>query len=138
MPFAASGSMVSPIKKILLIDDDPEDVDIIEMALKEANPEVGLAVVWDGNALSMLINTRYAPDLIIMDLNMPLKSGKECLAEIKSSKKFSEIPVVMLSTTDDQIDIDYCKAHGAQNFFRKPTSFAGTVKLVNDLCNGIY
>ena len=130
--------MPSTIKKILLLDDDPEDVDIIEMALKEADPEIELAVVWDGNALSMLINTKYSPDLILMDLNMPLKSGKECLIELKSSAKYSKIPIVMLSTTDDQIDIDYCKANGAINYFRKPTSFAGTVKLVRDLCNGIY
>ncbi len=130
--------MSPTVKKILLIDDDPEDVDIIEMALKEAYPEVELALVWDGNALTMLITTDYRPDLILMDLNMPLKSGKECLVEIKTSEKYSKIPVIILSTTDDQIDIDYCKANGAVNYFRKPVSFAGTVKLVSDLCNGNY
>ncbi|CAN5812148.1 response regulator [soil metagenome] len=130
--------MTHTIKKILLIDDDPEDVDILEMALKEASPETDLMQVWDGNVLTMLITTEYLPDLILMDLNMPLKSGKECLIELKSSARYSKIPIVILSTTDDQIDIDYCKANGAVNFFRKPTSFSGTVKLVTDLCNGIY
>ena len=130
--------MPHTINKILLLDDDPEDVDIIEMALNEAFPEIELSVAWDDQALSMLTNTPYLPDLILMDLNMPLKISKDCLVEIQSSNKYSKIPVVMLTTTDDQISIEYCKANGIQNYYKKPTSFTGTVKLISDLCSGKY
>lgn len=130
--------MPHTVNKILLLDDDLEDVDIFEMALKEAFPQIELSVAWDEHALSMLIHTQYVPDLILMDLSMPLKLGKECLVEIKSSDRYSKIPVVLLSTTDDQTNIEFCKANGVQNYFKKPVSFAGTVKLVSDLCNGIY
>ena len=130
--------MPHTVNKILLLDDDPEDVDILEMALEEAFPEIQLSVAWDDHALSMLINTPYVPDLILMDLNMPLKLGKECLTEIRSSTRYSKIPVVILSPTDHQVNIEYWKENGVQKYYKKPTSFTGTVKLVTDLCNGNY
>ena len=130
--------MPHTVNKILLLDDDLENVDIFEMALKEVYPDIELSVAWDNRALSMLINAKYLPDLILMDLSLPAKLGKECLTEIKSSAYYSKVPVVLLSSTDDQVNIEFCRANGVQNYCRKPLSFAGTVKLVTDICNGNY
>ncbi len=130
--------MPHTVNKILLLDDDLENADIFEMGLKEVYPDIELSVARDNRALSMLINSKYLPDLILMDLSMPLKLGKKCLTENKSSLKYRKVPVVILSSTDDQTNIGFCKANSVQNHFRKLVSFAGTIKRVTDHCNGNY
>ena len=65
---------------------------------------------------------------------MPLKSGIECLVEIRSKKQYDIVPVFMLSTSAHPKDIDFCLAHGAEKYLVKPTLFSEVVELVEGIC----
>lgn len=101
---------VRPVQ-ILLVEDNPGDVGLTLEALKEAKVLNKLTVVKDGiEALSLLRrqgqHARAArPDLILLDLNLPKKDGREVLAEIKADDNLKHIPVVILTTSEDEQDV---------------------------------
>ena len=102
--------MVRPIE-ILLVEDNPGDIRLTKEALKEAKVLNTLTVVQDGvEALTCLRQRgKYAdakrPDLILLDLNLPKKDGREVLAEIKNDEALKFIPVVILTTSQDEQDV---------------------------------
>lgn len=97
--------------KILLADDNPGDVRLIMEALKKSKKLSNLSVVRDGVEVMAFLRRegKYAstsrPDLILLDLKMPKKDGKEVLAEIKNDPDLKRIPVVVLTTSNDPRDI---------------------------------
>ncbi|MBI2186133.1 MAG: response regulator [Acidobacteria bacterium] len=97
--------------EILLVEDNPGDVRLTQEALRDAKVRNTLNVVWDGvEALAYLRkNGSYAsaarPDLILLDLNLPRKDGREVLADIKSDPALKRIPVVVLTTSQAEQDI---------------------------------
>ena len=95
-------------KYIFLADDDEDDCMLFEDALREVNASTELATANDGVELMMLLGKTVPPppDVIFLDLNMPKKNGFECLAEIRNSKQFKDIPVVIFSTTGEKEAID--------------------------------
>lgn len=101
---------MKPIE-ILLVEDNPGDARLTEEALKEAKISNRLNVVEDGvEALAYLRHEgKYAdvlrPDIVLLDLNMPRKDGREVLAEMKQDPELRTIPVVVLTTSDDERDI---------------------------------
>src|SRR6186713_282388 len=102
--------------QILLADDDRDDAFFFERALSGLNIHCELVYLKNGEILMKYLNDNMAnlPDVLFLDLNMPRKSGTECLTEIKSSKKFKQLPVVIYSTSlrDDIADDLYnCGAH---------------------------
>lgn len=98
-------------KKILLVEDNLGDIRLIQEVLKENDRSHQLLVVRDGvAAMNLLLKQgEYAeaprPDLIVLDLNLPKKDGREVLAEIKSNPQLKRIPVVVLSTSRNEEDI---------------------------------
>src|SRR6266852_4324564 len=96
---------------ILMVEDSPSDAAITREALNEARLLVRLFTVVDGvDAMSFLNRTgKYAdsprPDLILLDLNLPRKDGREVLAEIKADEKLKRIPVVVLTTSEAEEDV---------------------------------
>jgi two-component system response regulator len=106
----AAGHRVEPIE-ILLVEDSPADVDLTREALEDAKVRNNLHVASDGvEALAFLRREgRYAdaphPDLILLDLNLPKKDGREVLAEIKADPLLRRIPVVVLTTSEAEQDI---------------------------------
>lgn len=125
---------------ILLVEDNPGDVRLTQEALKDARVNNTLTVIGDGiEALAFLNrngrNKSTRPDLILLDLNLPKKSGLELLAEIKSDDELKIIPVIVLTTSTSQEDI--IKSYGlhANCYITKPVDlelFIRVVKSIND------
>ena len=137
--------MVRPIE-ILLVEDNPGDIRLTKEALKEAKVLNTLTVVQDGvEALTCLRRQGgYAeakrPDLILLDLNLPKKDGREVLAEIKNDEALKYIPVVILTTSQDEQDV--LKSYGlhANCYITKPVEleqFISVVKAIEDFWLGI-
>ena len=137
--------MVRPIE-ILLVEDNPGDIRLTKEALKEAKVLNTLTVVQDGvEALTCLRRQgQYAdakrPDLILLDLNLPRKDGREVLAEIKNDEALKFIPVVILTTSQDEQDV--LKSYGlhANCYITKPVEleqFISVVKAIEDFWLGI-
>ena len=125
----------------LLVEDNPADVRLMREALKEAETEIELLVVGDGVAALAFLRRdgRYAdaprPDLILLDLNLPKKDGREVLEEIKQDPELGMIPVVILSTSRDEEDIVRSYKLHANCYVSKPVDldrFLGIVKGIKD------
>lgn len=113
--------MPAPVR-ILLAEDNPADVYLIEEALREHQVDYNLILAQDGEqVLSMLDNEDTCPDLILMDLNMPKRSGSEVLRSIREHKACQTMPVIVLTSSDSPIDREQAMAMGATMFLRKPT-----------------
>ncbi|MCF6154585.1 MAG: response regulator [Candidatus Brocadia sp.] len=120
--------MAKPIE-ILLVEDSPGDVRLTQEALKEAKMRNNLHIVGDGvEAMSFLRKKdKYAnaprPDLILLDLNLPKKDGREVLAEIKSEEDLKSIPVVVLTISKSEEDILRSYNLHANCYVTKPIDF---------------
>jgi len=115
---------------ILLVEDNPGDVRLAQEALKESKVRNKLFVVEDGvEAMAFLRRQgRHAdaprPDLILLDLNLPRKSGREVLAEVKTDSDLRRIPVVVLTVSKAEEDIIKCYDHHANCYITKPLDFS--------------
>jgi two-component system, chemotaxis family, response regulator Rcp1 len=127
--------------QVLLVEDNPGDVRLTKEALKEGKLLNQLTVVGDGvEALSFLRKQGiYAdapqPELILLDLNLPKKDGREVLAEIKADPKLRRIPVVVLTTSSSEEDILKIYDLHANCYITKPVDleqFMGVVKSIED------
>ncbi|MCA1990581.1 MAG: response regulator [Coleofasciculus sp. S288] len=125
--------------EVLLIEDDPGDVDLTQTALAKSKLNINLRVVNDGEeALAYLHREgQYAdvvrPNLIVLDLNLPGLSGREVLSTIKSDECFNSIPVVILTTSDAEIDILESYKLGANCYVTKPIGLKQFAKIVNSI-----
>ena len=118
--------------KILLADDDPDDRELFT----EAAGMHDAHVIGVQNGMQLMINllqTDALPDVILLDLNMPEKDGKECLREIREHDKLKAIPVVIYSTSSAKKDIDDTQRLGANLYITKPNSFAELKKTIQRL-----
>ena len=126
---------------VLLVEDDPGDVVIAREALRAGQLQSRLSVVPDGvEAMSYLRREGdYAeverPDLILLDLNLPKKSGHEVLAEVKADPELRKIPIVVLSTSSATEDVETSYQNYANVFVTKPVDFdhfTAVVKQIDD------
>jgi CheY-like chemotaxis protein len=116
---------------ILIADDDADDQYMISQAFITLKFEIDVKSVNDGMELFDYLHTRNKfeqqetppPKVILLDLNMPRKDGRECLRELKTDAKFHKIPVVVYSTSNSPDDIAYCYENGASSYIVKPYSF---------------
>jgi CheY-like chemotaxis protein len=127
---------------ILLADDDPDDRLMCQEALAESRLANELVTVSDGEELLEYLRRsgRYAsgtparrPGLILLDLNMPRKDGREALAEIKADPTLRSIPVVVLTTSKAEEDIYRSYDLGVNSFITKPVTFAALVDVMTAL-----
>jgi two-component system, chemotaxis family, response regulator Rcp1 len=133
-----SSSGGRPIQ-ILMVEDNPDDIELTVEALKDARVANHLTVVQDGEeALSYLrCRGKYAqavrPDLILLDLNMPRKNGRDVLREIKNDPKLKRIPVVILTTSQAEDDILHTYDLHANCYITKPVDFNQFLKVVRSI-----
>lgn len=119
---------VRPIR-ILLVEDSPGDVNLTREALHQAKVANELCVVGDGvEALQYLrgegqFQGHPAPDLMLLDLNLPRKDGREVLEEVKTDPDLKHIPVIVLTTSSDESDILQSYRLHANAFVTKPVAF---------------
>ena len=115
--------------QILLVEDDPGDVRLIQEAFRNSQISYNLQVVSDGiEALDLLYRKSKStsgklPNLILLDLNLPGKDGKQILDEIKSDKRLWHIPIIVFSTSDNEDDIKASYDLHANCYITKPEDF---------------
>jgi CheY-like chemotaxis protein len=115
--------------EVLLVEDDPGDILMTREAFAERHIDNNLNVVTDGDAALAYVRRQgtYAdavrPDLIMLDLNLPRRSGHEVLADVKSDPALCDIPIVVLTTSDAQEDVLASYRQHANAYVRKPVDF---------------
>ena len=134
------GTDDGPIE-VLLVEDSPGDVRLTREAFKDAKVHINLRVAADG-AEAMAYLKREGehanaprPDLILLDLNLPKKDGREVLAEIKQSPTLGSIPVVILTTSASEADIRRSYRLHANCYIAKPVDLEGFLKVVRSIDN---
>ncbi|MDI9880134.1 response regulator [Flectobacillus longus] len=127
---------------ILIADDDEDDRFLIKAAFEECGSSISLFFVQDGLELMQYLNNENAyadanvykqPSLILLDLNMPKKDGREIIQEMRANTNFRAIPIVVLSTSNAPSDIRTCYELGANSFITKPSSFEGLLEIIKNL-----
>ena len=122
---------------VLLVEDDPGDVELTRDSLKDCKLNLNLAVVDDGEkAMAYLYKQgRYTgvptPDVVLLDLNMPRKDGREVLREMREDPHLRSIPVVVLTTSEAEADVLSAYLNGANCYITKPIGLAQFSKVVH-------
>ncbi len=115
----------SEIMNIVLADDDADDRNLFSAALEEINADTRLTMFKNGTELMEYLNTpgRLLPHIIFLDLNMPGKNGRQCLAEIRDDHQFNDISIAIYSTSNAEDDIVATLSGGANVYIHKPDDF---------------
>jgi CheY-like chemotaxis protein len=121
---------------ILMADDDDDDCTLARDAFSESGTRGRIHFVDDGiELLDYLSGSAALPTVILLDLNMPRKNGRQALNEIKSTPAFQNIPVVVLTTSREEDDFFYCREKGVNLFLTKPSRFSEWVEIMNSLAD---
>jgi CheY-like chemotaxis protein len=131
-----------PFLYIVVADDNPDDHDLIKEAVRECNQNHIVTSVYNGQQLLDLLHHRefykieqdIVPDLILLDLLMPITSGLEALEEIKSVAKLKNIPVYVLTAFDSNKDLQRAMELGATSYFMKPLRYQELHEVVREIC----
>lgn len=127
---------------VLIVEDDEDDFLLVTKAIQEARLTGGVYRVKDGEELMdyllaqglYLDREKYPlPALILLDLNLPKKDGREALKEIKSHPELQKIPVIVLTTSKSEEDVIKSYDLGVNSFIRKPVTFQGLVDIIKTL-----
>lgn len=136
-------SFEKPIQ-ILVAEDDEDDKLLILKAFERTLPKEKVTCVEDGEALIKYLKRcppyddliKYPkPDIILLDLNMPRKDGREALAEIKSNDDLKSIPVIIFTTSNSVDDIKVTYKMGSSSYITKPGSFEELIKVTEEIEN---
>lgn len=121
--------------EILLVDDDQDDRNIFSDALSELKIETNLTMLEDGRDLVSFLEDpkRKLPDILFLDLNMPYKSGVECLIDIRKIEKFRNLSIAIYSTSTSEKDMEDTFINGANIYIKKPNDFTKLKKVLNDV-----
>jgi CheY-like chemotaxis protein len=112
------------LSKVLMAEDDEEDVDIFKQVLTELPVDVDLEVATNGiELMKLLADATVLPELIFLDLNMPLKNGMLCLQEIKANQRWKNIKVVILSTSSHKDQMKTAYEKGADFYMVKSNNY---------------
>jgi CheY-like chemotaxis protein len=112
--------------QIFLIEDDADDIELLEVSLKDNKVNYSMDVVMEGDKVQdYLTNCKKLPNIIVMDFNLPRVHGREIIKQIKSHAEFRNIPLLVLTTSTAKEDIEYSYKMGADSFITKPTTIQG-------------
>ncbi|NUY79296.1 response regulator [Flavobacterium sp. MAH-1] len=118
--------------RIVLTDDDDDDRSFFREAFSELDMQGELRTFCDGKELMDYLNSEEAtPDVVILDLNMPRKSGFECIEEIRSNSRFSHTSIAVYSTSSLDSDIDATFKSGANLYIKKPNDYNMLKKMIS-------
>lgn len=124
------------IQTILLVEDDQVDIMTVKRGFKEFNVMNELVITNNGEeALDYLNATKSdLPCVILLDINMPKMNGHECLESLRKDSLFKHIPVIMLTSSKEQQDVDFSFKHGIAGYILKPVDyqqFLSSIKVLN-------
>ena len=128
-----------PLRTILMADDDGEDCALVRDALHAADRSYDLRCVRNGEELFAYLRGQGEyeaprdaplPDLILLDLKMPRKDGRETLVELKADPQWRAIPVIALTTSSNGADVKFCYDAGVNAYVTKPATFRGLVRVL--------
>ena len=130
--------MASRPMEVLLVEDNPDDVDLTIEALKKGEAWINLTVARDGVEALELLRGRESelarfPDLVLLDLNLPRKDGREVLSELKADEGLKHLPVVVLTTSRAEHDVLKSYRLHANCYITKPVDFDEFVNIVRTL-----
>ena len=112
------------VKRFLLIDDDTDDRELFSEALASVNPAIICDLAADAEeAFTKLDEKENTPDMIFLDINMPVMTGWQFLSNLKNTAAYKDIPVIMYSTSNNQRYKDIARDLGALCFITKPSAF---------------
>lgn len=126
---------------VLLVEDNPTDSKLLLDFLREADPTVNVKLLTDGEqAITFLLDRksdsdRFVPDIVVLDINLPRKSGFEVLSDLRQDPKHTHIPVFLLTSTGNPDDVRRGEALNVSGFFSKPSDMADYEKLTDRLIN---
>ncbi|MCW3102195.1 MAG: response regulator receiver protein [Bacteroidetes bacterium] len=121
-------------KNLMLIDDDDDDQEIFLTAVKAVSDKATCSSFFNAEeALKQLISGREEPEVIFLDLNMPVMNGQQFLIEIKKIDKLKAIPVIIFSTSSHAPTIQATKDLGASDFITKPASFDALKEILKQI-----
>ena len=120
--------------EIIFVDDDKDDLFFFKKALNEIVDEVGIDYARCGIDLLYLLG-KGLPDYLVMDMNMSSQSGLECLKMLRSQKKYDSIPIVIYSTSADDLLIAQCYRAKANYFVVKPRSYGQVITVIKKILN---
>lgn len=134
LPLETVYRMTTALPKLLLIDDDADDQEIFLSALAFIDNSIHCTIATNGHdGLQHLSATEALPDLIFLDLNMPVMNGMQFLQEMKDNHLAKGVPVIIYSTASDQQTIRQALELGAFQFYTKPEKFSELVGMLHDL-----
>jgi CheY-like chemotaxis protein len=118
-------------KTIFHIDDDDDDIDFFATAVNQLSAAVSyFSFTNAGEALQKLLTGETPPDVIFLDLNMPVINGQEFLLRLKTIESLQDIPVIILSSSSDPYTIEQLKTQGAIDFLTKPSGIKELINLL--------
>lgn len=118
---------------VYLVDDDIDDLEILQEAFERNGFEGQIACAKNGQDFMSQLRRSNLPELIVLDLNMPLKDGFEVLIDLKKSRTFSVVPVVILTASQNKEDEKRCLELGCNLFLRKPSTLKGYDAIVMNM-----
>lgn len=125
-------------KIIILADDDRDDTEMFCEAIIEVDNNIICHCAENGKeAIDILNGLEEKPELIFLDLNMPIMNGWECLEILKNDKRYQDIPVIMISTSSHKKDMDKAASLGCIGYFVKPNNFNDLKHILHSLTTNI-
>lgn len=120
------------IMNIVLADDDADDRFLFDEAISEIDVKTKLSLFNDGKALMdyLVLPDTILPEIVFLDLNMPIKNGMQCLKEIRSNEALKDLCVAIYSTSSSEEDIENTFVNGANVYINKPNSFSALKKAI--------
>jgi CheY-like chemotaxis protein len=121
------------ISHILLADDDEDDRTLFTEAVKVVSPDIKVTLAENEPSLLIFLDSEVVPEVIFLDVNMPIKSGLDCLRAIKSNINYINSAVVMYSTSANIKDIDAAYNEGADFYIIKPSNYTLLIEILRSL-----
>ncbi len=127
-------SQIHETQPILIVEDSDDDYEATKRAFSKTNLKNPIEHALSGEeALKYLESSNKKPGIILLDLNMPGMDGRMTLEHIKKTEKWKKIPVVILTTSDDERDVKACYELGANTYVQKPVDFDGLISAIKQL-----
>lgn len=109
---------------ILLVEDNVDEIELIKRALKNSNVQNNVVVAYDGaEALECIFDTKIMPDVILLDLNLPKINGLEVLKRLRANVETKNLPVFLLTTSDESEELIECHNLGISSYLKKPVDY---------------